>query len=137
MNVSALPTINAVLNGISAILLLWGFVQIKRGNRAKHHRLMIGALISSVLFLISYLMYHYAVGSVPYPRHDWTRLLYFVILIPHIILAGVMVPFIIAALVYALRNNFVKHVRLTRWVWPVWMFVSLSGIAIYVMLYRC
>ncbi len=97
---------------------------------------MLGALVSSGLFLTSYLIYHYEVGSVPYPHHDWTRPIYFAILIPHVILAAVMTPFIIAAVIYAFRNRFDKHKRITRWLWWVWMFVSVSGIVVYLMLYH-
>ena len=97
---------------------------------------MTAALASSTLFLISYLIYHYSAGSVPYPHHDWTRPLYFAILIPHVILATFMVPFILMAVRHAWQGRFDRHKRLTRWVWPVWMFVSVSGVAIYLMLYQ-
>ena len=136
MTATSLPTVNAILNAVSAVLLMFGYIKIRQGNRLIHKKIMISAVISSALFLISYLIYHYQVGSVPYPYHDWTRPVYFIILIPHVILAGVMVPFILAALYFAFRSRFDKHRRLVRWVWPVWMFVSLSGIAIYLMLYR-
>jgi len=136
MTTSDLPTLNAALNGLSAILLLFGYVQIKKGRRDRHRLFMIAAVISSAAFLTFYLIYHYQVGSVPYPHYDWTRPVYFAILIPHIILAGIMAPFIIAALWFAVRGNFDRHKRLTRWVWPVWMFVSVTGIAVYIMLYR-
>ncbi len=136
MSTSDLPTLNAILNGISAVLLLFGFVNIKRNKPDVHKRFMVAALACSALFLISYLVYHYQVGSVPYPYYDWTRPLYFAILIPHIILAGIMVPFILLAVWFALRGNFVRHRRTTRWVWPVWMFVSVTGVIIYFMLYR-
>jgi uncharacterized membrane protein YozB (DUF420 family) len=96
---------------------------------------MIGAIVSSAFFLISYLIYHYQVGSVPYPYYDWTRPIYFTILIPHVILAGVMVPFILRLLYLALKERFDKHQKLARFVWPVWMFVSISGIIIFFMLY--
>jgi uncharacterized membrane protein YozB (DUF420 family) len=133
---SSLPTFNAILNGISTIFLLLGYIQIKKQHRENHQKFMIAALISSALFLITYVIYHYTAGSVPYPYHDWTRPIYFIILIPHIILAAVMVPFILAAVYYAFRKQFDKHTRITRWIWPVWMFVSVSGIVIYLMLYR-
>lgn len=97
---------------------------------------MLSALITSILFLTSYLIYHYQVGSIPYPHHDWTRPLYFAILIPHIILAALMVPFIITIVWWAFRENFEKHRRLAKFVWPVWMFVSVSGIIVYLMLYH-
>lgn len=130
------PTLNAVFNAIAACLLVWGYVKIKRQDRETHKKIMIAALVASAAFLISYLIYHQRVGSVPYPYHDWTRPLYFIILIPHVILAAVMVPFIIAAVAYAFKGRFDRHRRITVWLWPVWMFVSLSGVVIYLMLYR-
>jgi uncharacterized membrane protein YozB (DUF420 family) len=130
------PTLNAILNAIAACLLLVGFIMIRRGQRDLHKTFMLTALVASAAFLISYLIYHQQVGSVPYPYQDWTRPLYFAILIPHIILAAVMVPFIILAVVHAYRGRFAKHKRITRWLWWVWMFVSVSGVAIYLMLYR-
>ena len=136
MSISDLPTVNAVLNSISTILLATGFIFIKKGKRELHKKIMLTALVSSLLFLTSYLYYHYQVGSIPYPYFDWTRWLYFVILIPHVILAGVMAPFIILAVWHALHDNFEKHKRLVRWVFPVWMYVSVTGVVIYVMLYR-
>jgi uncharacterized membrane protein YozB (DUF420 family) len=136
MKVTDLPTLNAVLNGISTILLFLGYIYIKKGRQTTHRKFMIAAIISSALFLISYLIYHYQVGSVPYPHHDWTRPLYFAILIPHVILAAVMVPFILLALYFAVRKRFESHKKITRWLWPVWIFVSLSGIAVYLMLYQ-
>lgn len=136
MNISDFPTVNAFLNFISTLLLITGYVLIKGGNRSAHKKVMLSALVSSSLFLIFYTIYHYTVGSVPYPYYDWTRPVYFVILVPHIILAGLMVPFILAAVFYALRGQFDKHKRIVKYVWPVWIFVSISGILIYLMLYR-
>lgn len=136
MNVPLQATLNALLNLISAFLLWDGWVQIKRQKRDRHRQIMIAALISSGLFLINYVIYHYRVGSVPYPYHDWTRALYFAILIPHVILAAVMVPFVLMAVYFALRGQFDRHTRITRKLWPVWMFVSLSGVAVYLMLYH-
>jgi uncharacterized membrane protein YozB (DUF420 family) len=136
VNTSDLPHLNALLNAVSAILLISGYISIKKNYPERHKSFMVAALVASLLFLISYLIYHNAVGSVPYPHHDWTRPLYFAILIPHIILAALMVPFIIAAVYYAFREKFDRHRRLVKWVWPVWMFVSLSGIAVYLMLYQ-
>ncbi len=97
---------------------------------------MIAALISSGLFLISYLTYHYLVGSVPYPYYDWTRPLYFAVLIPHVILAALQVPFIVTAVWWAYQGRFDKHRGITRWLWYVWMFVSVSGVVVYLMLYH-
>lgn len=136
MSVTDLPALNATLNLISAIFLTLGYLFIKQGKPEKHKKMMVAALITSALFLTSYLVYHYAVGSVPYPHHDWTRPVYFVILIPHVILAALMVPFVLMAVFFALREQFDKHTRITRWLWPVWMFVSISGVVVYLMLYR-
>jgi putative membrane protein len=120
MTAADLPGLNAGLNTISTILLTLGFLRIRRGDRAGHQRAMLAAVGTSALFLLSYLVYHAEVGSVPYPLHDWTRPVYFAILVPHVILAALMVPFILLA----------------RRVWPVWMFVSISGVVIYWMLYH-
>jgi uncharacterized membrane protein YozB (DUF420 family) len=96
---------------------------------------MIAALSVSALFLTCYLIYHAEVGSVPYPYHDWTRPLYFAILVPHVILAVLMVPFILITVWLAWRERFSTHRRLAKFVWPVWLFVSISGVVIYLMLY--
>ena len=130
------PTLNAVLNAIAATLLLIGWFQIRKGNREGHRRFMVGALIVTSLFLISYVIYHQRVGSVPYPYADWTRFVYYTILVPHVILAAVQVPFILLAVWRAIRGEFDLHKRITRWIWPVWMFVSVTGVMIYLMLYR-
>lgn len=136
MSVTDLPMINASLNSLSTLFLLLGYRSIRRGARQLHKRFMLAAVATSALFLACYLVYHAHVGSVPYPLHDWTRTVYFTVLVPHIVLAAGMVPFITAALYHALRGSFDRHARLTRWVWPVWMFVSLSGVLIYWMLYH-
>lgn len=136
MSISNLPLLNAILNSCSFILLVLGYLFIKNGDRTSHKKCMITATIFSALFLISYVIYHNAVGSIPYPHQDWTRTLYFIILIPHIILAALMVPFILALLRFAFKEKFDKHKRLAKFVWPVWMFVSLSGLVIYLMLYQ-
>lgn len=135
MNASDLPTLNAVLNLTSAVLLSFGYVNIRRGKQETHRKFMIAALVTSALFLISYLVYHYEVGSVPYPYTDWTRTVYLAVLIPHIVLAAVMVPFILVMVWWALRSRFDRHRRIARWVWPVWMYVSISGVTVYLMLY--
>lgn len=136
MSVTDLPTLNATLNFVSAIFLTLGYIYIRQGKPERHKKMMVAALITSALFLTSYLIYHNAVGSVPYPHHDWTRPVYFAILIPHVILAALMVPFVLTAVYFALRERFDKHTRITRWLWPVWMFVSLSGVVVYLMLYQ-
>jgi len=137
MSYTDLPAVNAVLNSICTILLIGGYIYIKKKrNRAAHKKFMLAAVVTSAIFLTTYLLYHYHAGSVPYPYHNWTRPVYFAILIPHVILAAVMVPFILAALWLALKEKFDIHVKLVKWVWPVWIFVSLSGVAVYLMLYQ-
>ena len=136
MSITDLPTTNAILNGFCTIFLLLGFIYIKRGDIKTHQKCMVTSLILSALFLISYLIYHSQVGSVPYPHRDWTRPIYFAILIPHIILAAVNVPFIIALVWRAYKGEFDRHRRLARWIWPSWIFVSITGVIIYLMLYK-
>jgi uncharacterized membrane protein YozB (DUF420 family) len=136
MDIRDLPTLNATLNAISSIFLILGYIAIRRQNITTHKHRMIAAVIASALFLVFYLVYHAHVGSTPYPHYDWTRPLYFAVLIPHVILAAIMVPFILMLLWYAFRQRFDRHRRLARWVWPVWIFVSFSGVIVYVMLYR-
>ncbi len=136
MTTADLPALNAVLNSLSAIFLMLGFLAIRRHDRTRHRQWMLSALSGSALFLISYVIYHASVGSVPYPYDDWTRPVYYTILLPHIVLAALMGPFILMGVYFAWHRRFDRHRRLMRWVWPVWMFVSVSGVVIYLMLYR-
>ncbi|MSR82480.1 MAG: DUF420 domain-containing protein [Candidatus Latescibacteria bacterium] len=136
MSPADLPVLNASLNTLSFILLIQGYRRIRRKDREGHRKYMLCALISSTLFLVSYLVYHYLVGSVPYLRHDWTRPLYFAILIPHVILAAGMGPFIVVLVWRAWHADFSRHRRLARWVWPVWIYVSVTGVLVYLMLYQ-
>ncbi len=136
MDATDLPGLNAILNTISAFFLVLGYIFIRRGERDRHRRAMLAALVSSALFLCSYLTYHYHVGSVPYPHHDWTRPLYFAILIPHVVLAALNAPLVALIVWRAWRRDFQRHRRLARWVWPLWLFVSVSGVLIYLMLYQ-
>lgn len=135
MSITDLPTIYTGLNAVSLFLLIRGYQQIKRGHQDSHKKFMISATIVSTLFLVLYLIYHNHVGSVPYLHQDWTRSVYFAILIPHIILAALMGPFILWLLSLAIRRKFEIHRKLARFVWPVWVFVSASGIIVYLMLY--
>ena len=128
-------SLNAFLNLIASVLLVVGYFHIKKDNKEAHKKWMLGAFFVSVLFLLSYLVYHYRVGAVPYPHFDWTRTLYFVILIPHIILAAVMVPFIVILLKHALYKDFEKHKRIAKFTFPIWLYTSFSGVIIYYMLY--
>ncbi len=135
MGVENLSLVNAILNGLSTIMLIMGFIKIKVGKKIAHKNYMVIALIISFFFLISYLVYHYHVGSVPYPYHDWTRPVYFGILILHVIFAGINAPFILALVYFAIKGNFINHKKLAHWVWPVWMYVSITGVVIYLMNY--
>lgn len=136
MDYSVLPHFHAVLNSIVSILLVLAYVVVKKGNTGLHKKLMSIALIVSGVFLASYLVYHYQVGSVPYPHQDWTRPIYFLILVPHIVLAGAVVPFIFISVYHAVKGNLVKHKWWVRFVWPVWLFVAVSGVVVYLMLYH-
>jgi putative membrane protein len=130
------PAINATLNGMSAILLLTGHSLIKRGRMAAHRAVMLTALATSTLFLISYLYYHYHVGSVHFRGQGWSRPVYFIVLISHTTLAVVIVPLIIITLVRALRERFDRHRAIARWTYPLWMYVSVTGVIVYFMLYH-
>ena len=128
---SIFPKINATLNGASALLLITGRVLIARGNRAAHRAVMLTALGTSSLFLASYLYYHYHVGSVHFRGTGWTRPLYFTILISHTILAAVIVPMVIVTLTHALRGQFDRHRAIARWTFPLWLYVSVTGVIVY------
>ena len=130
------PTLNAMLNATSAIFLLTGYIFIRRKNISAHRLCMLSAVSASVLFLICYLIYHYNVGATKFQGPDWARTVYFSILIPHSILAVSMVPFVIITLRRALKNQFDKHRRVARWTFPVWLFVSVTGVIVYFMLYH-
>jgi len=130
------PVLDAGLNGTSAVLLLIGRGLIKRGRMAAHRAVMITALVSSSVFLSSYLYYHAHVGSVHFQGQGWTRPVYFSILISHTILAAVIVPMIIITLSRALRERFDRHRTIARWTYPLWLYVSVTGVVIYVMLYK-
>jgi uncharacterized membrane protein YozB (DUF420 family) len=130
------PVVDAALNGASAVLLLIGRSLIKRGRMAAHRAVMITALISSTLFLASYLYYHAHVGSVHFQGHGWSRPLYFSILISHTILAAAIVPLVIITLSRALGERFDRHRKIARWTFPLWLYVSVTGVVIYLMLYQ-
>ena len=138
MDVTDLPALNATLNGIAAVLLVTGYVLIRRGRQAAHKRAMLGALSTSALFLVSYVIYHLNAGSVPYQGQGVLRVVYFVILVTHIILAAAVLPLalVTAARGLAARGDFTRHVRIARWTLPIWLYVSVTGVVIYLMLYR-
>jgi uncharacterized membrane protein YozB (DUF420 family) len=130
-----LPTLNAFLNSIATGLLVLGYDRIRRREIAQHRACMIAAFVVSVLFLVSYVIYHYNVGSVPFPGQGLARTLYLIMLFTHVVLAA-LVPFLaIATLFFALRGNFVRHRRIARWTLPIWLYVSVTGVLVYVVLY--
>jgi putative membrane protein len=130
------PQINATLNGTTAVLLLIGRNFIRHGRMAAHRVVMIAAFVLSMLFLTSYLYYHYHVGSVRFQGQGWSRPLYFSILISHTTLAVVIVPLVIITLSRALRERFDRHRAIARWTFPLWMYVSVTGVIVYFMLYH-
>jgi putative membrane protein len=136
MSVYDLPAVNATLNGISAVLLVIGYVLIRRQRIRQHRRVMVGAFTVSCFFLLGYVIYHYNVGSRPFPGQGPIRTVYFFILITHIVLAALVPPMAIITLVRALRERFDTHARLARWTLPIWLYVSVTGVAVYWMLYR-
>ena len=130
------PVINASLNGVSAVLLLIGRWFIGKGRVASHRATMIAAVITSALFLISYLYYHAHVGSVRFQGTGWSRPVYFTILISHVTLAAAIVPLVIITLTRALRERFDRHRAIARWTFPLWLYVSVTGVLVYFMLYH-
>ena len=136
IELSDLPALNAILNGTSAILLTTGYVLIRRGHRVVHKRCMLAALVTSAAFLTSYLIYHANTGSRPFPGHGAIRLVYFAILITHVILAATIVPLALVTTSRALRDQYERHVKIARWTLPLWLYVSVTGVVIYLMLYK-
>jgi putative membrane protein len=136
LSLTDLPAVNAALNGTSAVLLASGYRFIRRRQITAHKRCMLAALVTSTLFLLSYLTYHYHVGSMPFRGQGWVRPLYFTILISHTILAAAIVPLALVTLFRAWKADFIKHVRVARWTLPIWLYVSVTGVIIYLMLYQ-
>jgi putative membrane protein len=134
--IELLPTVNAVLNSISAILLVTGHRFVKRGNVKAHKTCMIATFIVSSVFLMSYLTYHYQHGTTRFTGEGWIRPFYFILLTSHTILAAAIVPLAIITLRRGLRNAIEKHVRIARWTYPIWLYVSVTGVVVYLMLYH-
>jgi putative membrane protein len=134
--VQYLPAVNATLNGISGVLLLAGYVLILNRRIDAHRRVMIAAFTTSSLFLVCYVMYHAQVGSVRFPRQGFVRPVYFTILITHIALAATVPPLAIITLTRGLQARFDKHRAIARWTLPIWLYVSVTGVLVYVLLYQ-
>ena len=136
MNVDALPHLNAALNAASTVLLVTGWILIKQRRIEQHRGCMIAAVAMSSLFLLSYVIYHANVGSKPFPGTGIIRTIYFAILIPHVILAAAVLPPILITFTRGLRRDDLRHRRIARKTLPVWLFVSVTGVIVYLMLYR-
>ena len=136
MNISDLPALNAALNALSGSLLGVGYAMIRRGRVRAHKAFMLAAVGVSTLFLVSYVVYHYHAGSTRFPGTGWVRTLYLVILVTHAVLAAAVVPLAAVTLVRAWREEFAAHRRIARWTLPIWFYVSVTGVIIYVMLYQ-
>lgn len=141
MSFSDLPAVNACLNSFSAVLLVLGFRSIKAGNRNAHRNCMLAACCTSLLFLVCYVTYHEwmrrttGVAHTKFPQH-WFRPFYLAILYTHLIAAVAILPLVILTLVRALKGDFDRHKRIARWTWPLWMYVSVTGVVIYLLLYQ-
>ncbi len=129
-----MPAVNATLNATSATLLVLGFVAIRRGRREVHKRLMVSAFAASAVFLVGYVLYHYAHGDTQYQGEGAIRIVYFTILISHVLLSIVMLPMILTTFYLAAKERFSSHRKLARWTLPIWLYVSVTGVLIYFML---
>jgi uncharacterized membrane protein YozB (DUF420 family) len=132
-----LPKLNAFLNGLSAVFLGCGYYFIRRKNTARHRQCMLCAVCTSTLFLASYLTYHIAVHAVThFLKPEWFRPIYLAILLSHTLLAATILPLVIITLTFAFRERFDRHRKIARWTWPLWMYVSVTGVLIYFLLYQ-
>jgi putative membrane protein len=136
MSVADLPALNATLNAIAAVLLVTGYVLIRRGRIRQHRRVMLAAFTTSALFLVSYVTYHANAGSRPFAGQGPIRIVYFGILISHVILAATILPLALITLTHGLRERFDRHVPIARWTLPIWLYVSVTGVVVYWMLYQ-
>jgi uncharacterized membrane protein YozB (DUF420 family) len=136
VSLSDLPALNATLNATAAVLLMSGYAFIRRGHVRRHRAAMISACIVSVLFLTSYVIYHANIGSRPFTGRGPIRIVYFTILLTHVVLAAAVPPLAIITLSRGLRARFDRHVAIARWTFPIWMYVSVTGVIVYLMLYR-
>ena len=135
MGVQDLPALNASLNALSAVFLSAGYLFIRNGRQRAHERCMLAALATSTLFLISYVIYHANIGSRPFQGQGVIRLVYFTVLITHVVLAASVVPLALVTATRGLRRRLVAHVRVARWTLPIWLYVSVTGVVVYLMLY--
>ena len=136
MTVQDLPAVNATLNAASGVLLLAGYALIRARRVEQHRRCMIAAFATSTVFLVCYLVYHSQVGSVPFQRQGVVRPVYFTILVTHVILAAAVLPLAVVTLSRGLQARIPQHVRIARWTLPIWLYVSITGVLVYILLYQ-
>ena len=136
ISVHDLPAVNASLNAVSGVLLLCGYTLMRLRRIDLHRKFMIAAFAVSSLFLICYLVYHAQVGSVPFPRQGFVRPLYFTILITHVVLAATVPPLAIVSMTRGLQGRYPQHRRIARWTFPIWLYVSVTGVLVYILLYQ-
>jgi uncharacterized membrane protein YozB (DUF420 family) len=136
LSIADLPLVNATLNATSAILLATGYLLIRQRRIAQHRLCMLAAFVTSSLFLISYLVYHAHIGSRPFPGHGAIRYVYYTILVTHVALAAVILPMALITLSRALKRHFPRHKAIARWTLPLWLYVSVTGVIVYLMLYQ-
>src|SRR5688572_11988363 len=136
IGIADLATVNAALNATAAVLIGTGFYYIKRKNIPAHKACMVAAMVVSAIFLTSYLFYHYNVGSVRFTKQGWIRNVYFPLLLTHTVLAAVVLPMVLRTVFLAFKGRFRNHVRIARWTFPIWMYVSITGVIVYLMLYH-
>ena len=136
MSISDLPAVNASLNFLATVLLTAGYVQIKRKRVEAHRACMIAAFVTSTIFLVFYLIYHANVGHTSFDKTHWFRPYYLLLLLTHVVLAAAIVPMILMTLYRAFKGQEEKHRKIARWTWPLWMYVSVTGVVIYLLLYH-
>jgi len=134
--ITDLATVNAGLNATAAVLIGTGFYFIKQKNVRAHKACMVSAVVVSSLFLTSYLIYHYNIGSVTFTKQGWIRDVYFPLLLTHTVLAAVTLPMVLRTVFLAAKGRFARHVRIAKWTFPIWMYVSVTGVVVYLLLYH-
>ena len=136
MTIQDLPLINACLNGLAILFLTLGFVFIKQGNKTAHRNCMVSAFVTSAVFLTCYLIYHFSTRATRFLDPAWFKPIYLVILFTHVVLAVVILPLIFMTFSRALKARYELHKKIARWTWPLWMYVSITGVVIYLLLYQ-
>ena len=137
MTITDLPALNAALNSLATVLLVTAYILIRRGHRDAHKKAMLGAIAVSAMFLTSYLIYHYSIGGPkPFAGEGLSRIVYYVILATHVPLAMLVLPLALITATLGLRSRFDRHVKIARWTLPIWLYVSITGVVIYLMLYK-